>query len=437
MKIEAFHVKDGDCLLITSDSTTMLVDGGRGSAFKDNVMPRLAQLEQDQRDLDLHYISHIDDDHISGALELIESQIAWKAFDFQSQDPDFIGREPRLPRTPDIKAIWHNGFNELIDDDTGKVEGALNSATRTLGLSSGLGASQENLFELYENLTTGVRSTLEYNYRIDLCGFTDRLNNPSVRSDNLLVADSSTADLSLGDLSIQVLGPTTKMLRELRDYWNDWLDKNNLDVPELRRKAEQEAEDAGVSLEQATLNLLLKEASELGEGEDGISEPNLASLCLLVEHQGKSILLTGDAGSREILDGLAQRGLLDAGILHVDVLKVQHHGAAANVTKEFCEKVTATHYVFCGNGAHTNPEKISVDGLIEHHLALVGGTEAMHLWFTTHSSTPGITDKQSKFLKSLEDHLDQKWATDAARIVRHYPQDDGVSLKIEIDLELP
>ncbi len=430
MKIEAFHVKDGDCLLLSTDTSNVLVDGGRGTAFKDHVMPRLAQLEQQQLDIDLHVISHIDDDHISGALELIESQIAWKAFDFQSQDSDFIGPSPKLARTPEIKQIWHNGFNELINDDSGKVEGALNSATRTLGLNS----TYNNLFELYENLTNGVRSTIEYNYRLDLCGFGDRLNIPSARSDKLIVLANDTSPIVVGDISIRILGPTVAMLNELRDYWNDWLENHNLDVPALRREAEQDAQDSGISLEQATLNLLLKEASSLGEGEDGISEPNLASLTMLLEHQGKTVLLTGDAGSRELLDGLAQHGMLDSGALHVDVLKVQHHGAAANVTKEFCEKVTATHYIFCGNGAHTNPEKVAVDGLIEHHLAMVPGDAPMHLWFTTHSTTKGITKKQKEYLESLEQHLDQRWANQAARIVRHYPQDDGVSLSVKIDL---
>ena len=37
-----------------------------------------------------------------------------------------------------------------------------------------------------------------------------------------------------------------------------------------------------------------------------------------------------------------------AGRIHVDVLKVQHHGATANVDDAFVRAVTADHYVFCG-----------------------------------------------------------------------------------------
>jgi beta-lactamase superfamily II metal-dependent hydrolase len=69
------------------------------------------------------------------------------------------------------------------------------------------------------------------------------------------------------------------------------------------------------------------------------------------------VLLIGDGVSSAILDGLTHHGELDADSrIHVNVLKVQHHGATANVMQAFVEPVTADRYVFCGNGAHHNPE---------------------------------------------------------------------------------
>lgn len=41
---------------------------------------------------------------------------------------------------------------------------------------------------------------------------------------------------------------------------------------------------------------------------------------------------------------------------YVDVLKVQHHGSEQNIDADFCRKLSADHYVFCGNGEHGNPE---------------------------------------------------------------------------------
>ena len=43
------------------------------------------------------------------------------------------------------------------------------------------------------------------------------------------------------------------------------------------------------------------------------------------------------------------------GGLHVDVLKIQHHGAEHNFKREFAKRVTAENYVICGNGRTRTP----------------------------------------------------------------------------------
>ena len=106
-------------------------------------------------------------------------------------------------------------------------------------------------------------------------------------------------------------------------------------------------------------------ATALGDGVAQVTAPNLASLMLLVQEKGGGrLLLTGDGISSEILDGLRHYGKLDDdGRIHVTILKVQHHGAVANVDEAFVTGVTADDYLFCGNGAHHNPELEVVEEL--------------------------------------------------------------------------
>ena len=68
------------------------------------------------------------------------------------------------------------------------------------------------------------------------------------------------------------------------------------------------------------------------------------------------MLLTGDARGDDILDGLAEAGLLTGGRCHVDVLKIPHHGSHRNVTADFFRQVTADHYVISANGQNGNPD---------------------------------------------------------------------------------
>ena len=49
--------------------------------------------------------------------------------------------------------------------------------------------------------------------------------------------------------------------------------------------------------------------------------------------------------------------LRTGGTMHVDLLKVPHHGSANNLDDDFFERITADHYVFSGDGEHGNPER--------------------------------------------------------------------------------
>jgi beta-lactamase superfamily II metal-dependent hydrolase len=70
------------------------------------------------------------------------------------------------------------------------------------------------------------------------------------------------------------------------------------------------------------------------------------------------MLLTGDARGDKILEGLEKvKVLKPRGKMHVDILKVPHHGSSRNMDSIFFERITADHYVFSGNGEHGNPDR--------------------------------------------------------------------------------
>ena len=58
--------------------------------------------------------------------------------------------------------------------------------------------------------------------------------------------------------------------------------------------------------------------------------------------------------------GWAAHLLAPGGTLHVDILKVPHHGSDRNIDPVFFRRITADHYVFSGNGEHGNPERATL-----------------------------------------------------------------------------
>ena len=84
MRIRIFQSDKGDCLLLTSASgANMLVDGGMADAFTTHVQPFLGNLAAAGEELDLVYVSHIDQDHIAGVLTLLDNIMTWRVHKYR------------------------------------------------------------------------------------------------------------------------------------------------------------------------------------------------------------------------------------------------------------------------------------------------------------------------------------------------------------------
>lgn len=402
MKLTVFQSDKGDCLLLTgADGKTILADGGMRSSFSDHVAPTLGRLARAKKPLDLVYVSHIDQDHISGVLQLLDDAVAWRVFDFQRSTGNRRFRQPKAPRPPEIKALWHNAFKDQVRDNRGEIEEQLVTTMKTLGVDQNLSASHG---ETFQNLVTSKREALLVSQRAGR----EQLDipvNPEFRG-RLMVR--SRRQLKVGGMKIRVIGPSTADLRKLRKDWNEWLAKNQDLIDRLRRKAREDRDrlrlDEGTLLRQAMFTL----ASELGR-RNLVTVPNLASLMLLVEEAGKTILLTGDGHGDDILDGLKHNRRLDrSGGIHVDVLKVQHHGSEHNMDAKFARAVTADNYVFCGNGAHKNPDERIVKLIIDSRLGSraqrsrnAQAGRSFKLWFNS-SSKVAESSAHKKHMRKIE-----------------------------------
>jgi beta-lactamase superfamily II metal-dependent hydrolase len=420
VKLRVFHANDGDCILLSSNGAKprhMLFDGGRAASFEAYTSKQLAALATK---LDVVCVSHVDDDHLSGILRMIEHEIAWRVHEIVVDKVKKTAKSPKVARPPEIGEIWHNNLFELVGKGVQpKIEPVLGSVAALL---AGAGdAKRQNQAYRLQNLAAGYLSSMELARRIS----DDQLGiplNPRAKG-KLLKRKTSGAPnkdrWSLGPLTLSLLGPTQRDIDSLRVKWQEFLDDEADKVDRLHHRMREDDARFGLAAP-VVANPLIDLA--LGERWRSVTPANVASLMFLVEEGGKRVLMTGDGRSQEILAGLQYHQLLDAhGHLHVDVLKVQHHGAKGNVTEEFVASVTADHYLFCGNGSAGNPElEVVREFARARTVDKIGPNRPFTFWFTS-SSAMKLSKDQKAHMKMIEAEVDKLKAGTKMRVQRLAP----------------
>ena len=324
--LEALPARYGDCLLLhygsDSEPGLILIDGGPGKVWEKSLEPRLKALRAARgRDfhIDLMMVSHIDDDHVVG---LVAFAGAWKA-----------ASAARKPWDYPVDELWHNSFERISNrKDIGAVTA---SVTASAGASSideidleehGIEDSEErrDALKVLASVTKGkaLRDDLEGLVPSNT-GFDGHLVRPG---------KGASVPYALGpELKLHIVAPLPKQLEDLQE--------------EFAKE--------------------LKPEEALASYTDS-SVPNLSSIAALAMFKGRTILLTGDARADYLREGLKQEGLLDAdGKLHVDIFKLPHHGSDRNIDRDFFRDVTADHYVASADGTFVNPDRPTLEMLIE------------------------------------------------------------------------
>ncbi|MDQ2091803.1 MBL fold metallo-hydrolase [Marimonas arenosa] len=361
MKLRIFQSDKGDCLLLQSrDGKNVLCDGGMARAYRAHARHLLPDLIGDGGRLDYVYVSHIDQDHISGVLQLLNDALDWKVFDHHQQNGVSSVREPDFPRPAAIGGLWHNSFRDQVGDNAGPIGDLLAASVPVL-----YGSAVPDLVDMAhdaENIANSIPEALKVS-RICKPDLLDVVVNEfpgSAGPAKLLYFRDQPQSFHVGDLKFTIIGPTERELDDLRQGWNNWLndpEKNSVAKVRAEMKKRVEAFAAGQFVGSP---FDLRNWNGVKDFE-GVTVPNVASLMFMVEEDDKKLLLTGDGQQDKILDGLDAAGFLDNGHLHVDVLKIQHHGSEHNMDRDFARKVSADHYVFCGDGSHGNPEPEVLD----------------------------------------------------------------------------
>ncbi len=328
--LEALQAKHGDALLLhygpDDQPGLVIIDGGPTGVFRAVLASRLAGLAQERGgtlQVRLMMVSHIDDDHVQGILDLTEELAEAK----KDQRPP--------PLNLRVQTLWHNTFDDLLGTEADALAAPLATAAQSASAGTALPAG----LRLDRPAAAVVASVAQgRKLRDSARALGIALNSPV----GALIEAPEGGQLSLklgSGLGFTVLGPRAERVAALRAEWDEQLRKMRAARPD--------------------------QAAALAAAFADRSVFNLSSLIIMAEVEGARILLTGDARGDDILLGLERAGLLAGGACHVDLLKVPHHGSQRNVTEEFFRQVTADHYVISADGRHGNPDLEALRMILE------------------------------------------------------------------------
>jgi len=327
LKIEMLPAAHGDAIWVEYGSATtphrMLIDGGPINTYA-AVHQRLAAATSRRKNVDLFVITHIDTDHIDGAVLLLRDE----SLGIQFSD------------------IWFNAWEQLAPEPLGDT----------------YGPEQGEFVSALINLK-------------------QRPWNRAFNKGAVVIGDTGPLPVVQlpGGAKVTVLSPGDRQLRRLRRNWSSvildagWTPG---DAAASLRRLENRREYQPV-LRRDTF------AAEAMGTDNAVA--NGSTIAFVFEFDGKRCLFAGDAFPDVLADGLHRYAAANGieGRVPFDALKIPHHGSAKNWSPELYQRLTAMNFLISTNGArfkHPDPE--TIDRILANE-----PNQRVGLWFNYESPT--------------------------------------------------
>ena len=328
----------GDCFLIEPDNgKCILIDCGYASTYRDELKSLLVRLNGKGCRVALMIITHIDDDHIGGAIPLI-------------QDNGDAGNPQIIP----IDNIWFNGLydlctgspalcshivKELPEESDYRVSMLHKQMIRLIGSGDGwISATKSESFEkLCASFHYHVNDTMA-GESIDLDGCSVRVLSPGMKE---IKSFENWIDTNL----VQQLGGNYKLQND--NFLEFVIDM----VMILGREDESYVESQYISAVTESPDDWIN-TSSLAE----MNSVNRASIVVDIRYKGISLLFTGDSESMDWIEKADK---------NYDLVKISHHGTT-KPNLALLNHIHMSKAVISANGSKGHPEKELLARLIKN-----------------------------------------------------------------------
>lgn len=347
----------GDCILIELEHPDcILIDCGYKTTYNTELRPLLLRLSAEGYRISLMIISHIDRDHIEGAVHFLREN-----------------GDAEIPAIIPVDEIWINGFfntlfprlefkhreiDELSLEERKMLSDKLKSLKMSFPDEGYISATQCKALE---------RLCVQNGYRVN-CSCPDRI----VKRSAMRYSEVATNRISIAGCQIAILNPGEPQLealsRELdremiRWFGRDYKIQQSDEFTQLFELLMELYEEPTSSEPIMAMSANLK--SWLGTSSlTPMNAVNRSSIVVEIIYHGRNMLFTGDGESADWVEFLAPI---------YDLIKISHHGSTKPNIK-LLEKCKAKHLLVSTNGG-------AYDRYPENELLarmIFSGTERLH-----------------------------------------------------------
>jgi Metallo-beta-lactamase superfamily len=343
LRLQMLPAGCGDCLWLeygTPPATNIvIIDGGlrdTATALRNRIQAASRERGVDVLPVELLVVTHIDNDHILGIIELLKN----------------------APSVLRVNDVWFNGRPQLmrLPPPSGANSGTSRKKKRSGSPADLLGGAEE--IEETEDESDDFDSVAPLKSPSDLLGpqQSDELSmllatqalpwnqHELWKGKAVMVPDNGELPVTKleGELKLTLLGPTLDRLYKLCTAWPDVLGG----IDELTARVAP----ADLLGRRDTWPPVWKE----GEGRDP-SRANGSSIMLLAEYGEHALLLAGDGHAPDIAEALErlcrERQMPSSSPFPLAAFKLPHHASENNVTRAVLERVDCSRYLISTNGS--------------------------------------------------------------------------------------
>jgi beta-lactamase superfamily II metal-dependent hydrolase len=310
IKFKFFKAGHGDSIYITTDKTNILIDGGTLDTYDDCISDIYENLKDDNANLDLVILTHIDNDHIEGLVELLEEEKRTII-----EDDNYI---------PVIKDIW---FNSLIYE-----EGIFKQITK-------------NSYSGADELVT-FRDFVK-----DICHKVDFKDYISIDNETILKKN---------DIEFILLSPNDEKLKNVCKKHGDKLKYDYTSA------SDESAKNYSTLIEELAKKSFKKNGE--AKAEIGDRTPNNgSSIAFILIYDNKKYLFLADAHMDIVVESLKKQTQYfnSKGKIEFEFVKLSHHGSKENLNQHFLNLIETDNFIILTNGlSHGHPDDETLSRII-------------------------------------------------------------------------